>query len=223
MQISLVLDIVIAVLLVLTIAYAVRLNQRLSQLRGDKKELQDLAQTFAEATVRADENIKQLKLSAEALQMEVKRAEVLRDDLAYLVDRGGRTADEIVASVTSGEKAEQGDHKHLHLKSVTPPAPAAKPKRNISPSEAAEARLIEEAIRAATPGDGKANDNGRAGLLGALNAARADAGPKARKESDDGGAMDFSLPFHLDRDEDAGSLEDTAAARELMKALSAVK
>lgn len=99
MTISLILDVTIAVLLMFTIAYAVRLNTRLSQLRGDKAELEMLAKTFVNATVRAEEGVNKLKVSTEGLQVEIKKAEVLKDDLAYLVERGGSTADEMLERV----------------------------------------------------------------------------------------------------------------------------
>src|SRR3989339_2068078 len=91
-QISLVLDIIISALLVLTIAYAMRLNQRLSQLRSDKNELLQLVKTFAEATSRAEAGIKNLKIHSESLHAEVNKAKALKDDLSYLVERGGRAA-----------------------------------------------------------------------------------------------------------------------------------
>ena len=101
MTISLFLDVTIAVLLIFTITYAVRLNGRLSHLRKDKAELQGLAKTFAEATVRAEEAAGKLKVSTDALKAEVEKAEVLKDDLAYLVERGGSTADEMLERVRS--------------------------------------------------------------------------------------------------------------------------
>lgn len=104
MTISLVLDITIAVLLVFTITYAIRLNSRLSQLRNDKAELEALAKTFSGATQRAEEGIKVLKISTDLLTTEIKKAEVLKDDLAYLVERGGTTADEMMERVRSSHK-----------------------------------------------------------------------------------------------------------------------
>ncbi len=99
MTISLVLDVTIAVLLMFTITYAVRLNYRLSQLRADKSELEMLAKTFVNATNRAEEGVNRLKVSTDALQAEIKKAEVLKDDLAYMIERGGTTADEMLERV----------------------------------------------------------------------------------------------------------------------------
>jgi hypothetical protein len=97
-QIAFILNVIIALLLVLTIIYAVRLNQRLAQLRNDKNELQELARIFAEATDKAHDSIRQLKGSSDALQAEVDKAAVLRDDLAYLVERGSRAADQMASA-----------------------------------------------------------------------------------------------------------------------------
>lgn len=95
MPYTLIIDIAVAVLLVVTIGYAVTLNRRLQRLRKDKKDLENLARTFGESTVRAEENINQLRVVAQALDIQMERAQSLRDDLAFLNDRGGSTADRL--------------------------------------------------------------------------------------------------------------------------------
>lgn len=236
MEIAFVLDVIIAVLLVLTITYAVRLNQRLGQLRNDKNELMELAKTFAEATVKAEVGIKALKISSEALQNDMKKAEALRDDLAYLVDRGGRSADEMVASVRT-PKSQRDD---------------------FSPTEDDDL-LIEEAIRAAASEEGKrpgrrgaAQDDRmsergattrrvsshpelkspqRAPLTRALKANGSPARDSQSREPQSrnlggglGGlsAQDRLLDKHTSAQE-TDSIGDTDAARELLKALSSMK
>jgi len=92
---TLIIDIAVAVLLVVTIAYAITLNKRLTRLRKDKKDLESLARTFGESTMRAEENINQLRTVAQALDIQMERAQSLRDDLAFLADRGGSTADRL--------------------------------------------------------------------------------------------------------------------------------
>ncbi len=52
MPFSLALDVLVAVLLVITIGYAVVLNWRLGRLRHDKSDLDKLAATFNKATQR---------------------------------------------------------------------------------------------------------------------------------------------------------------------------
>ena len=216
MEIGFILDIIIAVLLVLTITYAVRLNQRLGQLRNDKNELMELAKTFADATVKAESSIKSLKISSEALQNDVQKAEALRDDLAYLVDRGGRSADEMVASVRT-PKSKQDD---------------------FSPTDDDDL-LIEEAIRAAVPGGRKrpgrsvATQNDSAQNRGEttrrvsshLEPTAAQRPPQPRKLGGGLGGLsteDRLLDKHASAKE-TDSIGDTDAARELLKALSSMK
>lgn len=95
MPYTLIIDIAVAVLLVVTIAYAITLNKRLMRLRKDKKDLENLARTFGESTMRAEENINHLRTIAQALDIQMERAQSLRDDLAFLADRGGSTADRL--------------------------------------------------------------------------------------------------------------------------------
>lgn len=224
MPISLVLDIIISGLLVLTIAYAVRLNQRLSQLRSDKNELLQLAKTFAEATNRAENSIQHLKVSSEALQFEVKKAAALKEDLSYLVERGGRSADEMVAKVRGAGPADGGQNKAKRGGSGRPADP--------------EAMLIEEAIRAATTSreaeptrpsthDERAHEErireGRAAVTRRI-AGNAQTSPgvlPSRGLDRDTSAHQAGLALgQLDAE---GDIENTQSARELLKALGAVK
>jgi len=99
MTFTLILDIAVAILLVITIGYAISLNRRLNRLRGDKKDLENLARTFGESTQRAETNINHLRTIAQALDIQMERAQSLRDDLAFLADRGGSTADRLEALV----------------------------------------------------------------------------------------------------------------------------
>ena len=246
MPISLALDIIISVLLVLTIAYAVRLNQRLSQLRSDKNELLRLAKTFAEATTRAEAGIQNLKISSETLKAEVNKAAALKDDLAYLVERGGRSADEMVANVRAPKRA---------AGPVSGPGrePGREPGRGrddaASMQGGPDARLIQDAIRAASThnqetsrGAGEeyatredrdvltrriaghsarvgASSGASSGVPGATKTKGALA-TRGLNRGDQGRDMERDRAHMLDDDE---AIEDTQAARELLKALGAVK
>lgn len=95
MPFSLILDICVAILLMVTIGFAMTLNKRLTRLRNDKKDLEVLARTFGEATKRAEDNINQLKVIAQALDIQMGRAQTLRDDMTFLVERGGSAADRL--------------------------------------------------------------------------------------------------------------------------------
>ena len=91
----LLLDLSIAVLLIVTIGFALTLNNRLSVLRKDKEELEKLALNFGDATTRAEKSIGELGASLNVLQERIKRAESLREDLVFLVERGNGTADSL--------------------------------------------------------------------------------------------------------------------------------
>ena len=95
MSFYLLLDILIAILLVVTIGYAIVLNRRLRALRCDKEELTKLSGSFGEATMRASESIGLLRISADELQTRIDSAQELRDDLKFLIERGGGTADRL--------------------------------------------------------------------------------------------------------------------------------
>lgn len=96
---SIILDIIVAGLLVMTIGYAMVLNKKISGLRRDKAQLEKLASTFSAATAKAGTHLSDLQKTASMLEGQIKTATTLRDDLAFLVDRGGRTADKLENAV----------------------------------------------------------------------------------------------------------------------------
>ncbi len=99
MSFSLALDILVAALLVVTIVYAVILNRRLGVFRSHKSELETLAASFTDATLRADESVGKLKVMADDLQVRLDKAQALHDDLVFLIDRGGSEADRLEETV----------------------------------------------------------------------------------------------------------------------------
>jgi len=123
---ALILDILVAVLLVVTISFAVTLNKRLGTLRSDKAELQKLALSFGDATVRAEESTAKLRATTELLQDRIKAAESLREDLVFLVERGNGTADRLEELVRAAAPAEDAAPRVRAAPSATPedrPAP----------------------------------------------------------------------------------------------------
>ena len=101
MTLSIALDILVAVLLVTTIAYAMLLNRRLSQMRKDRAALEKLAASFANATSRARESTLKLRGSTEDLRECTGRAGAIRDDLKFLIERATATADRLEDGVRS--------------------------------------------------------------------------------------------------------------------------
>ena len=146
---SLILDMSVAVLLVVMIGYAVTLNKRLGTLRRDKVELQKLALSFGDATARAEESTVQLRATIDVLQERIKRAESLRDDLVFLVERGNGTADsleELVRTardkvgVMPGLASRETDTDEESVPSPKPPAATSRS----APKADTTARLAED-------------------------------------------------------------------------------
>jgi hypothetical protein len=102
-SLMLILDGLIVILLIATIAYAVILNQKLNLLRKNKDDLSRMIANFNEATVRAESSIPRLRKAADearqALQEKVEKAQQLRDDLAFMIERGDSMANRLESSV----------------------------------------------------------------------------------------------------------------------------
>lgn len=152
MTLDIALDIVLAVLLAATIWCAVSLNRRLGALRRDRSELASLAGDFAAATERAGDSVGQLAENAEDLQSRVDAARSVADDLAFLMDRGEKTADKleklarIRKSASVGvETADADEDKYEDERRAPPPARA---KRKKAPKAAAKPLRVADELRA---------------------------------------------------------------------------
>lgn len=137
MPFSLILDILVALLLVVTIAYAVALNRRLGMLRRDKAELEQVALTFGDATRRAEESIARLKATAGGLEGDIAKAQSLRDDLAFLTERGGNAADRLEDLVREARRETGTSAPGKPMTAAPKAAPAAKPVNPVEPASPA--------------------------------------------------------------------------------------
>ena len=103
MDVKLILDIIVALLLIATISYAVLLNRRLTALRQSRDDMARIISQFAEATVRAESSIPKLRKAADdagsGLSERVEKAQSLRDDLAFMIERADAMANRLEASV----------------------------------------------------------------------------------------------------------------------------
>ncbi len=104
MTLSLIADAAVAALLVVAIVYAIRLNRQLVAMQKGKSQLEAVASSFMNATGRAGDSIARLKTSAQQLQEAVGKAEALRDDIAFLLERGTAVADRLEGVVRSARK-----------------------------------------------------------------------------------------------------------------------
>lgn len=100
--ISLLLNLLIVGLLMATISYCWVLNKRIKILQDGKSELANLLQYFDEATTRASESIVALQSASkkigENIQTRIDKVTYLMDDLAFMVEKGNRLADQLDAN-----------------------------------------------------------------------------------------------------------------------------
>jgi hypothetical protein len=106
---SLLLEGLLAVLLVATIAYSVMLDRRLRTLRQSRDEMQALLASFTAATAHAQAGLIALRETGQTttrdLQGDIERAKALRDDLSFLVDRGNGLADRLEGGIGAARTA----------------------------------------------------------------------------------------------------------------------
>lgn len=102
-ELSLVLDILIACLLVAVIVYALRLNKNLSVLQQSKSELEKMLTSFGESTEKAEQAIQRVKEAStqnrDSLNKLLSEAETLREDLAFMIERGNSLADKLEGGI----------------------------------------------------------------------------------------------------------------------------
>lgn len=97
--ISILIDLSVAGLLAVAILYAIRLNRTLESLREGKAELATLIGRFDEAAAHAERSVARLGQSTteqgKILNAAITEAQALRDELAFMLERGDTVADRI--------------------------------------------------------------------------------------------------------------------------------
>src|SRR3954470_4001558 len=127
MTTGMILDVVVILLLVPTIVYAVILNRRLAALRRSREELSKVVSSFNEATMRAEAGIPKLKKATteanHTLKERVDKAQTLRDDLAFMIERAEELAARLEGAVRAARS--EGIAHAPHAAPAAHPAPAA--------------------------------------------------------------------------------------------------
>lgn len=159
------------VLLVMAIGYGFVLNKKITALRRDQKDLEKLAMSFSKATQRAEQGVAQLRAATQGsvteLQGIMTKAESVRRDLEFLIDRGTGTADKLERTVRTaerGEKPEKQPETRSKIATLTAlaeerigrgvgsakePVLGVATRRDVDPSEKADAeRQLLKALRA---------------------------------------------------------------------------
>jgi len=99
------LEIVLVALLAATLFHAVRLERALGVLKRDRAVLEDLVAGFNASTHQAEAGIERLRVAADGagrqLAHQIVTGAALKDDLAFLSERGERLADRLDIQVRS--------------------------------------------------------------------------------------------------------------------------
>ncbi len=148
MPLALILDVLVAVLLVVTISYAWLLNKRLGNLRRDKGELEKMALNFHTATDRAEESIVRLNINVEVLQDSIKKSELLRDDLMFLSERGTAAADRLEVAVRAARDDAGVSPAPVKMASARKPEEAPPIPDGVKPSTEADVKRSRPVLKA---------------------------------------------------------------------------
>lgn len=130
MKIDLIFDILIICLLFPTIIYAVILNHRLKSLRSNQEDFGKLILAFNDATTRAESGTIKLRQLAEhagtQLKDQVDKAKVLREDLAYFLEKADSVANRLETVIRQGRTELQNMEK-LQMRQPLPAFVADEP------------------------------------------------------------------------------------------------
>jgi len=140
MTISLLFDSLLAVLLIVTIVCAAILNVRLREVRRGREEMEAMLGRFADATARAQAAIAGLKETEDAvarpLKAELARGRALRDELAFLTERGARLSADLAAPRARATAPADGDRPAPSGRSPETPRLSEKPRPAAPPRPA---------------------------------------------------------------------------------------
>lgn len=109
MTLTAVLDVVVAVLLVVAIGAAIVLNRRLVAFRAARSDFEQFIERFNSAAARAESGVNALKLTSDAtgraLQQTVVRAQALRDEMTFFIERAEPMIDRLSAAHRAAAEA----------------------------------------------------------------------------------------------------------------------
>lgn len=100
-----IIELILVAMLAATLFHAVRLERALGVLRRDRATLEALVAGFNASTMQAENGIERLRATADGAGRQIARqaeaATALKDDLAFLMERGERLADRMDTLVRS--------------------------------------------------------------------------------------------------------------------------
>jgi biopolymer transport protein ExbB/TolQ len=129
MSLMVFLDIVVAILLVVAIGAAIVLNRRLAAFRAARNDFEQFIERFDTAAARAEAGVNALRMTSDAtgrvLQQTVVRAQALRDEIAFLVERAEPMVDRLSTAHRAAAEAVRPRPAPVAPISVQSPPPAA--------------------------------------------------------------------------------------------------
>ncbi len=151
LALELVLNLLMAGLLAVTIAYCYVLNRRIQVLQDSKSELAELLGHFDESTRRASDSIMALQAASkkigETVQSRIDKANFAIDDLNAMIAKAEHVTDKVEASVAIARQKEKlGQVPSSHIQQVREAVQTHRP--------APEPVRLEPAVAAATPPGG---------------------------------------------------------------------
>ncbi|MGE4220253.1 MAG: DUF6468 domain-containing protein [Alphaproteobacteria bacterium] len=154
-HLTLIVEVIAAGLLLAVLVYAIRLNRLLAALKADRGELERLLQTFHQSTARAEQSVAKLRTSAadiaQALQSNVGKAEKLRDELVFIVDRAGADADRLEAAIASARHSRSAAAPAVETAAAAPAAQRVEPASGHAPAGRAFIRSTTRTVTPAQP------------------------------------------------------------------------
>lgn len=162
-QLSILLDLVVATLLIATIVYASVLNRKLAALRNNKQEMEAMVNRLVQTTEQAEHGLADLKAAAgekgEELDKRVKDATALVDDLGFLVDKGNSLADRLERQIGQARgtvaAAASGKPVPAETKTEEPPAESRKSAERAPASGKAESAGKSRTTKSSSPQNAK--------------------------------------------------------------------
>ena len=112
-----ILNLAIITLLIVAIIYAMILNYRLNSFKEGKKEITKTIHTFNQVVQNAETTLSQLQKStqniAEQLQIEINKANLLRDDLVLILDKTHKKPEVKQTTPTFTYSSDKGSFAHF--------------------------------------------------------------------------------------------------------------
>lgn len=143
------LEFVLVALLAATLVYSARLERALGALKRDRVALEELVAGFDSSTRTAEQGLEKLRATTDGagrhITRQIEAARTLKDDLAFLLERGERAADRLESLVRSARPM-QADARATAAPTARAPSSEAS-RSGAAQTDAGEPRLRSQAER----------------------------------------------------------------------------